>query len=247
MEFNYRYVRYFFRLREHIVEVLNELNVNNLLDNVNFLLLNDLKNALKPIRLTIEALSRADAILVSADLAINFMKNKLRESKAEISIKLLNNITKRIEERVVDPTLINLLKCLKDTNAVIPNKQTLTLASDIMKMLFDETNINNDQENILFDEDVEEIQELTMEAELNMILKGAMKEPEEKQNFNKLKQEFDIFKNTGKRTENLQRLYNAICTIKPTSTDSERAFSMSAYFCTKIRSWLSDDSLHSKK
>ena len=55
-----------------------------------------------------------------------------------------------------------------------------------------------------------------------------------------IKQEFTLFCNTGKRTENLEKLFDAICSIKPTSTNSEGVFSKSANFCTKIRSRLSD-------
>lgn len=58
-----------------------------------------------------------------------------------------------------------------------------------------------------------------------------------------LKSEFMLFKNTGQRTENLQKLYNALLCIKPTSTDVERVFSVCTNFCTKIRSRLSDKSL----
>ena len=61
--------------------------------------------------------------------------------------------------------------------------------------------------------------------------------------FKWLKSEFTLYKNTGQRTENLQKLYNALLSIKPTSTDVERAFSICTNFCTKIRSRLSDDAL----
>jgi hypothetical protein len=47
----------------------------------------------------------------------------------------------------------------------------------------------------------------------------------------------------GTRTDNLQKLYNALLTIKPTSTDVERVFSTTNWYCSKIRSRLSDKSL----
>ena len=54
-------------------------------------------------------------------------------------------------------------------------------------------------------------------------------------NFRWLKAEFTLLKNTDQRTENL-KLYDALLTIKATSTDVERVFSVCANFCTKIRS-----------
>ena len=62
--------------------------------------------------------------------------------------------------------------------------------------------------------------------------------------FKWLKSEFVLLKNPGKRTDHLQKLYDALLSIKPTSTDVERVFSVSASFCTKIRSRLSDKSLN---
>ena len=89
--------------------------------------------------------------------------------------------------------------------------------------------------------------ELTLRDELNMLLQKSS-DPKSSSaaaidEFKWIKQEFILFKNTGKRTENLQKLYEALLSIKPTSTDVERVFSVSSGFCTKIRSRLSDKSL----
>ena len=49
--------------------------------------------------------------------------------------------------------------------------------------------------------------------------------------------------NLGKRTNNLEQLYQALITIKPTSVDCERVFSVAGNFCTKIRSKLGAETL----
>lgn len=67
--------------------------------------------------------------------------------------------------------------------------------------------------------------------------------PKESDNFSKLKQEFLLFRNSGKRTSNLEDLFKAVSTVKPTSTSNERTFSVCTNFCTKIRSRLADKSL----
>jgi hypothetical protein len=55
----------------------------------------------------------------------------------------------------------------------------------------------------------------------------------ESNNFSRIKQEFALFHKTGKRTENLELLYEALCSIKPTSTDKERFFSVDSNFSTE--------------
>jgi hypothetical protein len=56
--------------------------------------------------------------------------------------------------------------------------------------------------------------------------------------------ELKMFETNRLRTKNITNLFNAVLTIQATSSESERAFSISSKFCTKIRSRLSDESLH---
>ena len=48
-----------------------------------------------------------------------------------------------------------------------------------------------------------------------------------------------------RKPENLENVYKALLTIKPTSVESERAFSAMGLFCTKLRNRLNDDTLNS--
>ena len=54
--------------------------------------------------------------------------------------------------------------------------------------------------------------------------------------------DFKIVDGNGHRTNSLEKLYNALLTIRPTSTASDRAFSGS--FMTKIRSQLNTNTLN---
>ena len=49
--------------------------------------------------------------------------------------------------------------------------------------------------------------------------------------------------NPTDRPERLQKLYNALLTVKPTSVEPERAFSIMNYFCTKLRNRMHDSVL----
>jgi hypothetical protein len=90
---------------------------------------------------------------------------------------------------------------------------------------------------------VENQKVLTMEEELDLVLKQAEAPPKESDYFSKLKQEYLLFRNSGKRTYNLEDLFKAVSTVKPTSTSNERTFSVCTNLCTKIRSRLADKSL----
>ena len=56
--------------------------------------------------------------------------------------------------------------------------------------------------------------------------------------------DFAAFEGSGKRTENLEKLYQALRSIPPTSVVSEQAFSISGSFVTKKRCRMSDDTLN---
>jgi len=98
----YDIVESFINLREYITESLLELNNAYMLREVNFKLL----SAFKPIKLAVEYLSRKDAVLVSADVILKFMTNKLKKTDKEISTKLLENMMKRIAKFLNDSSHI---------------------------------------------------------------------------------------------------------------------------------------------
>lgn len=235
-------VNTFLRILNHVESSLSELNSSNMLDKINLRLVQNLNDILKPIKLTVEALSRRDATLITANFAIEFLKSKLLSIDDTLSSDFLNALTLRINERW-NTELMALINCLRNPNEKI-NKQILDLASNLLKRLFliNASSIENEE----CDEEVAVSGNTTntTENELELFLQKAYENPTPIEEYGKLRQEFALFKATGKRTENLQRLYAVICTIKPTSTDSERVFSNSSAFCTKVRSRLSDKSLN---
>ena len=52
-----------------------------------------------------------------------------------------------------------------------------------------------------------------------------------------------LYEITKTRPNNLEKLYVALKTIKPTSVEAERAFSVLGYFGSKIRNRLNDDTI----
>jgi len=117
----------FVKLQKFIEEALVDLNFSHMLDHIDFNELKDLQNSLEPAKLAIEVLSRNDTTLHSADITLEYMKSKISNCKSKIALELLDNMEKRINERV-NLNLINLFKALKDPKCV-PSKQALDLAT----------------------------------------------------------------------------------------------------------------------
>ena len=61
---------------------------------------------------------------------------------------------------------------------------------------------------------------------------------------NLIKKKFLLFESTGLRTPTLEKIYKAVMTIKPTSPENERFFSLSGNIVSKIRNRLSDDAVN---
>ncbi|KAG5682818.1 hypothetical protein PVAND_012143 [Polypedilum vanderplanki] len=132
---------------------------------------------------------------------------------------------------------MDLLNCLRDPNN-IPSKEVISYAGKLANRIF--YNVEAD-EDVVAEAEVASSEEMLLECKLDLILqKDTVNVSKIDNKFKWLKQEFTLFKNTGERTENLEKLYKAILCIRPTSTDVERVFSVSNNFCTKVRSRLSD-------
>lgn len=58
-----------------------------------------------------------------------------------------------------------------------------------------------------------------------------------------IRQELNLFENGGNHGLLLSKAYDCLLLIRPTSIESERAFSAAGYLCSKIRSRMNDESL----
>jgi hypothetical protein len=161
---------------------LLELNSSSLLDSIDFKELSELSKILLPIKLTVEALSRKDATLHSAQIAVEFMMQKIAESRSAIANEFKSNMEKRLNERT-DRNLINLFWSLKEPGFV-PSKQALNLASKLLERLFKNDNDEDDQ--ILeSEEEFDSNESVSMADELSLLLKQAELPPKESNNFSK--------------------------------------------------------------
>lgn len=224
-----------------IRHTLNKFQAGHIIENFDFPALKTMHQAMEPVKLAITNLSREDATLITAHKILEFMFTKLSAINSDFSRELQKNLKKRVDDRM-NTDLMNLLLCLKDPTSM-PSEKTLKFAANLSSRLFGITLTEGSTE-----EENKEVnnEHLSLQEELNLILQKdeSPKLPlGEGSEFRWLKAEFALFRKTGQRTENLQKLFSAMLCLKPTSTDVERVFSVSGNFCNKIRSRLSDRSL----
>lgn len=236
-------IRIFIKYFAPIKDALVELDEEEMLDGINLETLQMLVNILAPIELAVLELGKRDANLRKAMISIEFVREKISQSSSAISEKLLENINEYIEARI-DKNVFHLIESL-DT-ASVPSNSVLKYATELMKRIFgnDETDNehvpDNPQPTISCQND--NFSSLAKELTQRITSSSVPKTTQVK--FDKLKQEFKIFKSTGNRTENLEKLRNALDTIQPTSTESERVFSVAGNFISKLRCRLSDKSVN---
>lgn len=236
-------VEVFIKLYDVTKEVLFEFGCETFIENLNLELLKSLVYSLKPVEVTINAISEKNSTLRTAYVAIKFLKETLAEQDSEISRMLLQNIDYYMNDRI-NQEIMELMLSLWNLDKI--PKNSIGLATNLMKRLFPTVN-NLDDDDAKNDNLVETINnnnEVTYEEQLKLRLQASSTQPAHNDRYKKLTQEFSLSKSNGELTENLKRLSDALSTIKPTSIDSERAFSVASNFCSKLRSKLSDKSLH---
>jgi hypothetical protein len=119
-----------------------------------------------------------------------------------------------------------------------------TTATSLIKRLYpsDITEVDNS------DDDPEVVKEENEYTKLQQCIASFTKTQEETtigQHLSIEKELKSLEANNGKRTERLEKLYQALLTVKPTSTASERVFSVAGIFITKLRNCMSASSLNS--
>ena len=188
------------------------------------------------------------------------MFNELNRQKSLVSMRLEEQLQLRYEQRRND-TLVDLLKYLHNPTSIRNNsnsilqtnkEECIKLAESLHERLFClGTNPFENQ-----DSDSNE-SVVSQNSENQTTRAQRLKRAIEKENnahpkkvvssipplVSDMKREFIYFANRGERTTRLEQLYCALKNIKPSSVDSERAFSITGMFLTKFRCRLSDDSI----
>ena len=245
----------FLKLYSCIKISLIELNATNKICEANITTLKDMLAVLSPLKVAVEALSRKDATILTCETIVTFLLNKLTEVNSCLSIKFREILVKRINERR-NKQMVSVLKFLHNSSSSTGNKWfslssktvTLTYAKELIQRLFPILTEATAQES---EEDIEilncdEPEPASVADELNLeISKSQLPSmPNKDKNFYSLGKEFQIYEATGIRSRNLDLLYYALLTVKPTSTESERVFSTSGIVVSRLRTRMRDEAIN---
>lgn len=259
----------FLRIIDSVELSLKDLNYTDLWETEDKKRATEILETLKPVRKAIERLSRQDTNLLTSEGVLKFLFKALEDNASVLSKALLIAIKEEISKRR-DKSLISLIKFLHDPSCLkiiekdnffkLNSKSDITKTAKLMmnklyedKSSTNEINCNNDDKDVTTLNDKEDTQvepnnlssqEISLDEKLEAcILKTLRPMSTTSDDYKLLTNEINIFNATGKITENLELLRNALNTIRPTSTQNERNFSISGNFVSKIRNRLSDKSI----
>lgn len=233
---------------------LIELNAIDKICEANISILKDMLAVLSPLKVAVEALSRRDATILTCETIVIFLLNKLAEVHSELSIKTQKVLLKRVNERRNKP-MVSLLKFLQNPSSSKENKwfsysskaAILECAKELMQRLFpteQQSNSDGETDEIMYNGAEFGPASASVADELNVAIAKANVMPIKSDNFNSLSKEFQIYEVTGIRSRNLDFLYLALLTVKPTSTESERVFSTSRIVMSRLRTRMRDESIN---
>ena len=167
---------------------------------------------------------------------------KYLENPAFLSQKT-DHFGNKISRKVILELITKLLQRLNDEKNE-KNENDTTVKSRSSKPMEDDT-----ENEVEISENIEENSKETLSDEYAKFLKEAAETSSEAKNMPKINSktvdnEMKCYECSGTKTENLKLLQKALLTIKPTSVESERAFSAMGLFATKLRNRLNDDTLN---
>ena len=214
--------------------------------------------ALASFKAAVDALASEDADWLLSEKVIAFVLKKLGELQSSISKNLIERFNAQVNERRNDE-LMHHFEYLKKSSYIdqledhlghkIRRPKITAMATRLPQRLFatnesDEVDSNEEHE-VTSDTDQETQTQMTLAQELRSFVADDKNEEERCNNvsFQVVKKEMRLYEVTNTRPNNLEKLYAALKTIKPTSVEAERAFSALGYFVSKIRNRLNDNTI----
>ena len=252
----YDMLQRYVKLRSCVVKTFIDIAKSSAVSDADFDICKQLVQVLEPVQLTSDAFCRRDANLLTADAATVFLLETLEKETKENNVfspHLYNALKSRITKRR-NCDVVNLMRYLKNEDIKKPDpvtglkivKSSLQVkATELIERLYpcDPPVPPSPPSPTPPQTEEPPKQQPTMKERLNKIVEESTQERIVPTVSFSLSPEFKLFESTRKRTEKLDLLYQALLTIKPTSVESERAFSLGGSFCTKVRSKMNASTL----
>lgn len=249
-------------VQKAMIDLKGQVKVNVTDDEME--LVKEMLQALEPINAAVEHLCRQQCTLYEADVALHFMLEQLTSQGTNIALELCEALIDRIKERRFEyadlyASLFNPSVKTSITNNFgiffkTSRSALIIQAEEMLKRLNTEETvkdaINELSSNVEESVDDDDSDNLTIKEKFErrlLQLKAAAPVSTNSMmpGFQKtMRNEFTYLETEGIRGKYLTMLFEALSTVRPTSVDAERAFSVSGNFATKIRSRMGDNTLN---
>lgn len=211
--------------------------------------LQNLIEVLEPALIATEALSKDSINILEGEFIIESLANqteKLNSPVGENFSKIL--IAKLNQRRNTEVTSLALYllnqQSLKSTSSypfkLASKSSTQQLGSKLLERLFETSNDTSTAEDESSDEQEEEFRDIIKKNIADRWKKGSQK-GSKAENTNVVQKDFRFYEQHQQKSPLLEKLFQSLCSIPPTSTQSERNFSLSGNFVTKLRSRLTPE------
>lgn len=242
----------FLKLKECVNHALLDLHLETFSE-AEIKLLENLAQTLQPLEIAVKKLSSDSVTLLDSEGIWLFLLKSLKKQNNTISQNVLVSLKQRIQERrnVVLNTLFLYLHSggfpVSTEYITYSSKyQVIYFAEELFNRLFINPDSSDLSESSESDLEYFESESQNLEDELISTLKE-IQNPSKKAKVVKtsdLKEDFEYLDKFSKRSNKLNLLYNALLTINPTSTISERVFSVSSLIKNKLRNRMSPNHLN---
>lgn len=247
----------FSKIENCVIKALQDINRIDLWDESYSQQIEYVVKMLIPVKLAVEALSRRDSNLLTAEATLHFLFNTLTEQNNELSLNLLKLLKEKISYRRNKP-LVSLMLYLKNIDKfksrtsdpffqVSTKTEVIKLAKTIISRCY-ASGSNQDSDDQINSSSTE--QEVNAQSksqhlaeQLQSFIDESMAEKMPNRLLHNLDKEFKLYEATEAKSNNLNLLFDALLSIKPTSTENERVFSLASTFVSKKRTNLSDETL----
>lgn len=251
-------IKRFLKIRDCVQLTLVDLSANNHLnEDITFSsleidYLESISSALCPVEILVGYICSKTCSLFDAHLGVEILLDKLSSENTTISNDLKSHLIDRISSRFCKQYYVQLY--LEDRKLIerpkyfmsMPNKKSIkaTILATLRRFpvaeddqdlqpMIESLPIQNDQVDDFKDQFYVNLSNKKRKIEI-------LSSPLE----TRVNKELKYYEETGQLGPLLQKVLTITRTIRPTTCDCERAFSVAGYFCSKLRSSLGDESLN---
>lgn len=211
---------------------------------------------LEPARVATESLSSASISLITSEGILKFLVNESRDmhtrTDSPLAAKFIEELLARLKKRR-DPLINTLILYLNDHES-LQGDHPLILSTkaaavkfgiEMMRRLFIRQELPDTSQSAASSSTAASPEPTSLHDRLRMSIGSVRdKSSQQEENADQFKKEFDNYARYHERSPILNKFFEALCTVQPTSTQNERNFSLASAVVTVKRTRLHSNKLH---